>query len=138
MQTKNPERVGAGNQFRRCHYTSQRLQSPPYSKSLTAFSPLNNELVLFFGDDENNWLYAKSKASRHEPFLLLPDESPERYFWPVRGWDVLGKQYGDFSMDKIPLLAQTLLGFGANVVRVLYRTDKGTGFVVYRNEVAHG
>jgi len=104
------------------------MKLPPFAKQL---NPDAREVWLYFGSDP--WPAAKFRAARDLPVLLLPpDKQPEQFRWPVAGKAILMIQQGQHNILKIPSFANTLLGYGASVVRCIYGEGQ---FVSYQRKL---
>lgn len=107
---------------------------PPYGRHLMALRPRDiqgGEVRVYVGDGPT-WEHAKNRDAQGLPVLVLPpDTTPDRYAWPVSGWQVLIIQLGAFPAEVVPRLAYQLLKASAWVVRAAV---PGSNVLVYGGE----
>ena len=106
---------------------------PPFGRALLELAAEQDveEVRVLFG--ASPWREARHLAEQGRPVLVLPPGAqPQKFFWPVRGREVLAVQRGACARDEIPALGKELINAGALKVFVLYPLGRRTESVIYR------
>ena len=108
------------------------MKLPPFGKTaeiLLQNGPIPNRDVLIV-TGTNAWEFAN--VDQREPRLLLPDDKPEQYRWPVDRCECLVFQFGLIEDNTLLKLAKSLLLAGAVVVRILPENGR---LAIFRKEL---
>ena len=98
---------------------------PPYTKQALRH-PANDELRIYFGDQQQVWANTRIRNSYGPAVMLPPGEDFMKYKWPVKRRDVLMIQVGGFDEDVLEPFSEHLIHEGANIVCVIYGGEKYT------------
>ena len=93
---------------------------PPYGRQ--AAIPANNATAYVFVD-WFSWEHG-NQITRARGMIFLPNESPSRYTWPVRGCGVIIMDYVGTPINVIAALALELKRSGAEAVHHVDFTDE--------------